>query len=148
MSIPPPVKRLALPNALRQRELEAGLGGNRRGPSVLGNVQRSPEVYVPTARNLLQRYPIPEPVDPRSISPFPWKRRAAGMPWLDKMQENENYLKMARPTKRKRNNQLTNNQSVANNTVRRKINVNSNKPNKPNNANTRKSKKARRTRKN
>lgn len=129
MSTPPPVKRLALPNALRQRELEAGLGGNRRGPSALGNVPRSPEVYVPTARNLLQRYPIPEPVDPRTLSPFPWKKGAA--PWLAKMQENENYAKLPPLTKRPRN-------QPANKQFPKKLNFGTRK----------KSKKARRTRKN
>jgi hypothetical protein len=131
MSTPPPVKRLKVSNAERQRELDAELGGTRRGPSALGNVPRSPEVYVPTARNLLQRYPIPEPVDPRSISPFPWKKRVAGMPWLGEMQEKENYAKLPRLTKRKRNNQPTNEQ------VPKKLNFDTRK----------KSKKSRRTRK-
>jgi len=128
MDSPPRVQRSQLPNALRQRELDAELGGNRRSRL---NLPRSPEVYVPTARNLLQRYPIPAPVDPRSISPFPWKKRIAGMPWLEKMQENENYAKLARPTKRKRNNQPTNEQ------VPKKLNFG-----------TRKKSKARRSRKN
>lgn len=101
MDSPPRVQRSQLPNALRQRELEAELGGNRRSRL---NLPRSPEKYVPTKKNLLQRYPKPEPVNARYETPYNWKKGAKTMPFLAKMEENNKYSKLPNLTKGKRNN--------------------------------------------
>jgi len=130
MDSPPRVQRSQLPNAIKQRELEAELGGNRRSRL---NLPRSPERYVPTAKNLLQRYPKPEPVDPRYQTPYNWKKASKFMPWLEKIEENNKYSKLPVLTKRKRTN---NNEQPE----PKKLNFGSRK--------SKKSKKSRRTRKN
>ena len=64
MATPPPVKRLALPNALIQRELDARQGKIPGQGSRFPNVARSPEKYrIPFSG------PRPAPVP---LKPYTW----------------------------------------------------------------------------